>query len=288
MDFFRFKKELDLLYTSNAKINLGLKIVGKRPDGYHNLETIFQEVSLSDSIWVEKSEEVEFESNILELKNNETNLCIKALRKLENFFGTNFPVKIRLEKKIPIGAGLGGGSSNAATILKAVCEIYKLEISDKDILNIASGLGADVPFFLKGKSAFAYGIGDKLEKIELPKDYKICLVFPKILVSSAWAYSNLKINLTIKSSFNKFGTLQSESSFWNELIPNLKNDFEDVVFKKYGQIREVKDKLNQSGSIKSLMSGSGSCVFGIFKELDEIKLKKMFEQKNLVFFAKPI
>lgn len=277
-----------MLYKSNAKINLGLKIVGKRPDGYHNLETIFQEISLSDSIWVEKSPKVEFESNIFELKNDETNLCIKALKEVENYFGKSFPVKIRLEKKIPIGAGLGGGSSNAATILKAVCDVYELEIPEKDVLKLATELGADVPFFLKGKSAFAYGIGDKLEKIDLPKDYKICLVFPQILVSSAWAYSNLKINLTNKSSFNKFGTPQSESSFWNELIPNLKNDFEDVVFGKYGQIREVKNKLIQAGSIKSLMSGSGSCVFGIFKDLDEDKLKNMFGQKNLVFFAKPI
>lgn len=277
-----------MLYKSNAKINLGLKIVGKRPDGYHNLETIFQEISLSDSIWVEKSPKVEFESNIIELKNDETNLCIKALKEVENYFGKSFPVKIRLEKKIPIGAGLGGGSSNAATILKAVCDVYELEIPEKDVLKLTTELGADVPFFLKGKSAFAYGIGDKLEKIDLPKDYKICLVFPQILVSSAWAYSNLKINLTNKSSFNKFGTPQSESSFWNELIPNLKNDFEDVVFGKYGQIREVKNKLIQAGSIKSLMSGSGSCVFGIFKDLDEDKLKNMFGQKNLVFFAKPI
>lgn len=277
-----------MLYTSNAKINLGLKIVGKRPDGYHNLETIFQEISLSDSLWIEKSDKTHFKSNFPELKNDESNLCIKALRKFENFFDDKFPIKIRHEKRIPIGAGLGGGSSNAATILKAVCEIYELKISENDLLKIASDLGADVPFFLKGKSAFAYGIGDKLEEIELPKNYMICLVFPKVSVSSAWAFSNLKINLTNKSSFNKFGTLESEMCFWNDLIPNLKNDFEDVVFKKYSRIREVKDKLIQSGSIKSLMSGSGSCVFGIFKELDEAKLKKIFEQENEVFFAKPI
>lgn len=278
-----------MLIKSNAKINLGLKIVGKREDGYHNLETIFQEISLCDWIEIEKSDVLSMTCSLENLDCGETNLCVRAVRKLELFFGKNFPVKIHLEKIVPIGAGLGGGSSNAAIILKAVAEIYQLKISLANLKKIALSLGADVPFFIEGKSAFGSGTGEILREIELPKNYFLGIVHPNFQVSTAWAYSKIKINLTDKSSFFKFVLPKFENKFWKNFLFEIENDFEPIVENEFPIILEVKKTLTDLGAIKTLLSGSGSAVFGVFENSDFAeKFKSSFSPDFSVFIAKPI
>lgn len=249
----------------NAKINLGLNIVEKRPDGYHNLETIFYPINLQDALEVTKLDaEVEYELKVSGSPiegEPENNLVIKAYRLLKKDFPEMAPINIHMYKHIPTGAGLGGGSADAAFMIKLLNEKFKLNLSVEKMEEYASILGADCAFFIQNKPVFASGIGNIFEPINLSlKGYYLVLVKPDIFVSTKDAYADVTPK-TPDQSLKDIIRMPVET--WRA---TMKNDFEHSVFQKYPEIAAIKDKLYDMGAIYASMSGSGSSVFGIFRE----------------------
>lgn len=249
----------------NAKINLGLNIVEKRPDGYHNLETVFYPINLQDALEVNDLEgEGEYTLKISgtpiegELDNN---LVVKAYRLLKKDFPNMGSINIHMYKHIPTGAGLGGGSADAAFMLKLLNEKFKLNLSTEKLEEYAAILGADCAFFIQNKPVFASGIGNIFEEINLSlKGYYLVLVKPDIFVSTKDAFANI---IPMKPNHSLKEIIRMPVETWRA---TMKNDFEDSVFKKFPEIAAVKDKLYDMGAIYASMSGSGSSVFGIFRE----------------------
>jgi len=256
----------------NAKINLGLNIVSKRPDGYHNLETIFYPIAIKDALEVVPAAEekgIFKQSGILLDGNPEHNLVIKAYSLLKKEY--NLPrIDIYLRKNIPFGAGLGGGSADAAFMLKLLNNMYELHLSETRLEELASQLGADCSFFIQNKPVFATGIGNIFTSIGLSlKEYFIVLVKPDIYVSTKEAYELVKPK-TPDISLKEI--IKNPPETWKDTMVN---DFESSVFVKYPAIKNIKERLYDSGAVYASMSGSGSSVFGIFKE--EIDLSKDFQ-----------
>lgn len=257
---------------SPAKINIGLNILNKRPDGYHNLQTIFYPLfSLYDLIKIEKCDHFYFESNNDELKDDNSNLIIKAVKLLEKNFQKSFQVRIELEKNIPMGAGLGGGSSNAATVLVSLNEMFRLGIKHDQMIDLALELGSDVPFFIKSKPAIGFSRGENLKQIDLDIEKPILIVNPGIHISTKEAFSNLKLKEP-ELDYSQINV--SDLSKFAYLKDNLKNDFEEFVFNKYREIGDIKSNMYRRDALFSLMSGSGSTVYGIFEnEVDAQKVQ---------------
>ena len=264
-----------------AKINVGLNIVSKRADGFHNLETIFYQIhDLFDELIFEKSNKLEL---ILIDKNEnlETdNIIINAIKLLEQKTGKKLNSKITLKKNIPIGAGLGGGSSDAASTLKAINELYKLNYSTEELKSFALELGSDVPLFLCNYPTIGKNRGELLEKTELKIDYPILLVNPGIHISTKEAFSNI---IPKQNLFNYSEIYEHEISVWNR---KLVNDFETSVFNRYPEIEKIKTKLNENGAMFSLMSGTGSTVYGIFESYEKAKtVAELFPKLYFVFIG---
>ncbi len=250
----------------NAKINLGLNIIEKRPDGYHNLETVFYPIFIEDALEVVSLKDTIDKEYRLHISgaaiegNPKENLVIKAYRLLQKYYKFP-PIDIYLHKHIPAGAGLGGGSSDAAFMLKLLNETYCLNLSTAKLESYAAMLGADCAFFIKNEPVFASGIGNIFEPIDLSlADYYITIVKPDIFVSTREAFSLIKPSrplLSLKEIIRK------PIEEWKEWMFN---DFEVSVFTKYPDIRMIKEVLYCNGALYASMSGSGSSVFGIFKE----------------------
>lgn len=245
-----------------CKINLGLHIVNKRPDGYHDLETCFYPVPWTDVLEVIPSEETTFTSSGDPIPGNpEENLCLKAYHLLSADFNLG-AVKIHLHKIIPTGAGLGGGSSNAAYTLRALNAIFALGLSQEQLMGYAARLGSDCTFFIQDRPMIGTGRGEILRETSLSLAGKfLALVNPGVHVSTAEAYSGVTPRppeVELRTVLEKTTAAQ-----WKDL---LKNDFEESVFKKYPVIREVKEELYRSGAVYACMSGSGSTVFAIFEK----------------------
>jgi len=244
----------------NAKINLGLHITGKRSDGYHTIETIFYPIPLKDALEVVISSKTSFKQSGMKLDSSpEENLVVKAYNIMAEKYKIP-PLKIYLTKAIPSGAGLGGGSSDAASALKLINELCECNVTDDKLKEIAASLGADCPFFIHNKPIIASGTGNifKTSDISL-KGYTIYVVKPPIAVSTKEAYSNVKPRKP-EFSLNMLSSLPVNE--WRDV---LKNDFEPDIFEKYPIIGEIKDKLYASGAVYASMSGSGSSVYGLFK-----------------------
>ena len=257
---------------SPAKINLGLKVIGKRSDGYHNIETIFQMVSLYDDITLTESDTgITLHSNNRDIPLNGKNLTYKAAYLLRERTGVKKGVKIEIDKNIPISAGLGGGSSNAAATLLGLNYIWELRLSKEDLLSIARLLGADVPFFLSGVRAFGTGRGDELQILSVTSKFYVILLNPGISMSTEWVYKNLKLELTKGRKNISIKKFISEKREVEDLAVILFNDLESVVIEKYEVIGRMKDVLLSAGAYGALMSGSGSTVFGIFKDYNLAK-----------------
>ncbi|MCX6149054.1 MAG: 4-(cytidine 5'-diphospho)-2-C-methyl-D-erythritol kinase [Ignavibacteriales bacterium] len=254
-----------------AKINFGLFVTSKRSDGFHNIETIFYPINdLYDELFFTKADRFEFISNDKELENKH-NLIIKAKEILETEAKKIFNVKIELNKKIPIGAGLGGGSSDAAATLLSLNEMFKLNFELETLRKFALELGSDVPFFIKPKPSFAEGRGEKLSVIDFEISSAILLVNPGIHISTKEAYGNIHSKL---AGFNLGKINKSQISDPGFLIKNVKNDFEDYVFNFYPEVENIKEILYQSRANFSIMTGSGSTVFGLFNNLQDAMLAK--------------
>jgi 4-diphosphocytidyl-2-C-methyl-D-erythritol kinase len=250
---------------SPAKINLRLEILHKREDGYHEIRGIFQKINLADEIAVSLKHDkgITLSCSDPELPQGEDNLAFKAALLFLSQTRKKAGVRIRIDKKIPLASGLGGGSSNAASVLIALNKMMKLHLASELMMEMGKKLGADVPFFLfPQKTALAAGIGEKLETIFLKPRFYLVLVNPGIPVSSTFAYQRVKRELTkrTKDTIN----IPTKIEGLPDLIPLLFNDFEEVIFPLYPEIKEIKERLVIEGAEGSLMSGSGSTVFGIF------------------------
>ena len=250
---------------SGAKINIGLKVLNRRSDGYHNILTIFQELNFGDDLEVIKSDNgCEFSSNVSWLKNDKSNLCVSAWIKMRDSFSKLRGVKIRLKKRIPKGSGLGGGSSNAAGVIKCLNSIYSLNMTHKKMENVAADLGADVAFFIQGGTQIGKGIGEDLKTLSSPPSGTVLLVFPNIHINTAQAFGLLKNKLEDINESPNFASFFQENSFPEEIF---KNDFEKVIFPAYPEIGRIKKTLIELGAVFAGLSGSGSTVYGIFNDV---------------------
>ncbi|HTY37090.1 MAG TPA: 4-(cytidine 5'-diphospho)-2-C-methyl-D-erythritol kinase [Bacteroidota bacterium] len=254
-----------------AKINLGLHVLGKRSDGYHSIETVFRLIDLYDELEVVGNDSgTHFTSNRPELSEDRSNLCVRAAQLLRDLTGSHMGVEMRLTKRIPIGAGLGGGSSDAAATLKALTQLWSLDISNDELQTISQSLGSDVPFFFSGQTAYATGRGELLENFVLPMPYAIVVATPNIHVSTAWAYSSLRLGGK-KERPNLKDVLTGKIRDIEALRSTLVNDFEPTVFENFPEIRALKDELLSSHADLALMSGSGSSVFGLFSSVERAR-----------------
>jgi len=257
-----------------AKINIGLRITEKREDGFHNIETLFFPIPLCDALEFVESEN-QNKGDILTVTGLETggkpedNLVIKAVRRLRETF--SFPyLKMHLHKAIPAGAGLGGGSSDAAFILKGINRCYGLKLDNNQLISIALELGSDCPFFIDSVPAFAGGRGEILESCnnQLLHNYYMILLNPGININTGEAYHNCRPAMPLQSLSGIIENYTPEK--WKGLIIN---DFEDYVFKRFPLIGNLKEELYRSGAIFSLMSGSGSSVYAVFRNRHTIQEK---------------
>lgn len=257
----------------NCKINLGLKVKGKRPDGYHNIETVFYPVNLTDVLEIIPAQDGIFNFNItgIEIPGDITeNLCVKAYNLLAKEY--KIPsVKIHLHKNIPIDAGLGGGSSDAAFTLILLDKIFSLNLTKNKLIEMSSQLGSDCAFFIENKPCFAYEKGNIMEIINLDlKNYKFIIIKPNINISTSEAYKNVFFDdntESLKIQINK------PVETWRD---NIFNDFEKYIFKSYPEIKKIKEFFYQKGALYSSMSGSGSAVYGIFK--DDVNIENPFQE----------
>ena len=244
----------------NCKINIGLRVVRKREDGYHDLETIFYPVyGLHDELEVEIADEFAFLQDGIEVDCLPTdNLIYKVYQRMQEHFPQIGNVRIRFKKNIPFGAGLGGGSSDAAHMAIALSELFQLGLTQKQLAEEVRPLGADCPFFIYNTPCYAEGIGDKLTPISLNlSGMRLVMIKPDCGVSTKEAYAGIKP----KGSSELFKVVQNGS----ELFKVTTNDFEDTVFVAHPEIAEIKQRLLDAGAVYAAMSGSGSTVFGLFE-----------------------
>lgn len=261
-----------------AKINLGLNIIEKRSDGFHNIESIFVPIPVNDILEVVENNDnqTNFTSTGINIPNDgKPNLVERAWKIFNESYGIP-TVDIHLHKNIPIGAGLGGGSSDAAYCMLILNELFNLNISKKELLALASKLGADCAFFMNGQLSFAEGIGDKFSDIQVDLSGYYCLIsYPNLHVSTPVAYQHVKPAIPTK---NIKQIVKQPISTWKA---ELRNDFENSVFQAHSQIKTLKEEMYSNGAVYASMSGSGSTVFGIFKNKPN---SDMFpEYKNWVF-----
>lgn len=247
----------------NGKINIGLQLTGKRPDGFHDLQTVFYPVAIKDVLEViDDNSSLIFSSSGLHTGTTNTeNLCVKAWHLLKKDFSTLPLVKIHLHKAIPVGAGLGGGSADAAACLQLLNTKFNLGLSDIQLAGYALQLGSDCPFFLINKPCYATGRGEHLEEIALDLSaYDMLLVNPGIHINTGWAFSQIK---NFSSLIDLKKAVAQPIVQWKDTIFN---GFEKVVFAAHPEIEKIKNELYDAGAMYAAMSGSGSSVYGIFNK----------------------
>ncbi len=272
--------------SAYAKINLHLEVLGKRSDGFHDIISVFHPISLSDELLIEeipRSSECNVFSPLYKLP--EENTLTKAYSEFVSFTGIDRAVNVRLIKNIPVGAGLGGGSSDAASLLLVLNRIFDAGLSNEELKRIALKVGSDVPFFIENRASLVTGKGEKMKPVSVKPAYFGLLVYPEIHSSSKIAYSLLKRDELSSgfSSINPEDYCYQDCCDWPFF-----NSFEDVLFKEYPKIKELKQELLANGANFALMSGAGSSVFGLFKdekkaELAYLKLLKQYKSVFLFF-----
>lgn len=261
-----------LHFLSPAKINLRLEILRKREDGYHELRTIFQKISRFDTLHFSLTKErgIFIRADNPSLPVGRRNLVYHAVRSVLEGAGYRGGVRVEIRKRIPLGAGLGGGSSNAATAMKAVNLLLGTDLSPEALMEMGVKIGADIPFFFLEGAAVGSGIGERLKKIELPKLWLV-LIYPNFEVSTRWAYENF---ILTKSGFHL--NIHKLPKTPEGISRILRNDLEAVVSNKYPQIEAMKKVLCSAGALGALMTGSGPTVFGVFE--DEASALKAYKK----------
>ena len=259
--------------NANAKINIGLNVLDTRKDGYHNIYSLFSSIELYDTLTIDKSDRLTLSVTDKNLPTDSSNLALKAVLALSEASGKNLTVRIHLEKRIPVGSGLGGGSSDCAAVLYGLNQIYNLNYSMDELKLIGKNLGADVPFQLQGGLRICSGIGDIFNDIDAEplNDYVVCLCTPNIQISTRDAYENIaKCEKFEKNEYEIFLRKLKDKDFFG--IPNMiNNDFEKYVFVLYPQLNFIKNNLLEAGAVYAGMSGSGSSIFGIFHNGDFLR-----------------
>lgn len=269
-----FAKRLDrnsLMVGAPAKVNLFLEVLNRREDGYHDINSLFQAVSLFDRLTFTRIPapgiNLKVESSP-ELPSDDTNLVVKVCRLIRDEFVPELGLDITLQKNIPVAAGLGGGSADAAAAILACNVLFELNLSPKDMAGLGLRLGSDIPFFFSGGQAIVTGRGEVITEKEFPTDYWLVLVTPRILVSTAESYAALKIGLTRKANPINLGRCQTVLEFVESLKLSA-NSFEEAHFLSYPELVRIKDELLKSKALLVRMSGSGATMFGIFEEVAE-------------------
>lgn len=269
-----------------AKINIGLKILSKRPDGFHNLSTLFYPLNdLYDVLTFEPSDRFEFFCDSESAPKDESNLVVKAKKLLSETTGSIINVKITLDKKIPSQAGLGGGSSDAAATLKSLNELFRLELNHQQLMNLALQLGSDVPFFIDATPSIGKSRGEILHNINLHIDEPMLIVNPMINISTKEAFQNISGH-SIAIEYNNF--IRNGRLDYAKMREKVENDFEKYVFGKYPEIGSIKSLMYENGALFSLMSGSGSTVYGMFSNLESAVLAaQKIPPEYFVFISNP-
>lgn len=254
-----------MIYFPNAKINIGLNVVEKRVDGYHNIETVFYPIDLCDVLEIRENEKSKTDLSIFGINIDESinnNLCIKAYNLLKGFYPQIKAVDICLYKNIPLGAGLGGGSSDASFTLKLLNYIFSLNLTNNQLIELSKQLGADCAFFIENKPVYAYNKGDEFENVDLNlKGKYLLLIKPDLFISTQEAYSNIipqKTNSDIREIIKTYPIKE-----WKNY---LMNDFELSLSKKYKEFQEIKQALYDLGADYASLSGSGATMYGIFEK----------------------
>lgn len=275
-----------MIQFANAKINIGLQIIDRRPDGYHNLETVFYPIPLYDVVEVIRAEQTLFvptglpipettktgSEAVVAVESVASNLCMRAYYLLQKDFDLP-PVEIHLHKVIPMGAGLGGGSSNAAATLMALNTEFQLGLSLEQMEDYAGRLGADCPFFIRNRPVFATGIGNVFEEIKLDlRGWHLLLVRPDLHISTAEAYGSC---IPQGSGKNLYSHIQSPLNEWRNTI---ENDFEKGLFVTYPLLARIKAQLYNLGAEYASMSGSGSVLYGLFRSAIPVGADRYFEE----------
>ena len=271
---------------AHAKVNIGLQVKDQRKDGFHNIHTVFQELELHDTVSIEKRPgDWNLKINDSKIPTDKSNTCVQAYLTIKKQFPTIDGISIALNKNIPSGAGLGGGSSDAAAVLKGLRELFNLHIEDKELSEIAVKIGADVPFFILGGTQIGNGIGDILSPASNSIKGFYLLIIPDIFISTAWAYDTLKKDLKDDIDRPNFAHFLESNNISNVIFDN---DFERIVIPTYPKIGEIKEGLLETGASYASLSGSGSTVFGIFDE--EAKAKQAeshFQKQYQTFLTRP-
>jgi len=258
-----------------AKVNLFLEILGKRDDGYHEIETIMQEIDLADSLQFEETQEgVTLECNDKNIPANQDNLVCKAANLILEECGIRKGVIINLEKNIPVGAGLGGGSSDAATTLKALNSLWKVGLNNEELMGFAAKLGSDIPFFINGKTALCRGRGELITPVEVRNRMDYIILFPRVHISTETIYKNLKIDLTKKRKDVSFFLDALKYSEVASISKLLFNRLEEIIFATYPDLLQVKSTLESFDFCGLSISGSGSAFFGLCNDKHQAEVIK--------------
>lgn len=265
-----------------AKINIGLKIINKRDDGFHDLETTLATVNLADFLTMEETTS----GTVVEAKNlkidQEDNLCYRAAERFKQQYGIARGVRIELTKNIPVGSGLGGGSSDAAAVLKGLAKLFEMFIKDEELMEIAQEIGSDVPFFVKGGAAYARGKGDELTFFKLPR-MELAIYYPGYPISTRWAYEQYdKMMLTQAPDVDSI--MRGKDKPKREGF-QLENSFERVVFQYHPDLLDVKTSLLGTGAFFVSLSGSGSCVFAVLDQSTRSKITKYLDGIGAQYFV---
>lgn len=261
----------EIRLKARAKINITLDVVGKRSDGYHDVSMIMQTINLFDKLTIRKihKDEILLKTNLSFLPTGDQNLVYKVIDFMKTQYALKDGIFVDLHKMIPIAAGLAGGSTDAAAAIKGIDRLFNLKLSLEEMQHIGKQFGADIPYCLVGGTMLAEGIGEKLTQLsDFPKCY-VVIGKPKINVSTAFVYNNLRLDQISQRPNTSEMIKAIEEQNLSFIGNNLCNVLEEVTIREYPQIQEIKDKINQIGAYGSLMSGSGSTVFGLFNSLDK-------------------
>jgi len=256
--------------TAPAKINLGLKVLARRPDGYHDILSLLQTVDLADRVSLvpipERGRTI-VACDADDVPDGPENLAYKAAEAIRAATGVDEGIRIELEKQIPAGGGLGGGSSDAAAVLRGLPHVWPVQLPAVALHEMAAGLGSDVPFFLEGGTAVVRGRGELLERSAWPDIYHYVLVDPGFRVSTAWAYGQIRIELTAISEYAKLldSRVEAGAAWANMLLEKLENDFLPLVVAEYPQADDILAALRASDAVSVSLSGTGATLYGVFR-----------------------
>ncbi len=272
---------------STTKVNLFLDVIKRNPDGYHEILTIYHELEFGDIIYIEESKNFILESNIETIEKNNT--IERAIKLIQKKYRIEKNYKVKLIKRVPIGGGLGGGSSDAAEVIKFLNKDNKLNLSINEMEKIGAEIGCDVPFFIQGGTQIGTHYGEILEKLSFNKEMYFILIYPEISISTQYAYSLLDPGI-FRRGIKKFDRIIKgiKEGDIEEVYKNLYNIFERVIFCRYKRLKEIKESLLVEGASGALMSGSGSTIFGLFlnRKIAEKAYRRLKKVHNVIILCK--